>query len=69
MDDTTATVLAALGGIFTVLTVLSGLAQLPGSLAAPDGVAIGVALVVTAGFTLLIVVSGRKWGGPATAYW
>ena len=69
MKETTATVLAAIGGIFTVLTVLAGLAQLPGSLASTDGIAIFGALVVTAGFAALVVISGRRWGGPETAYW
>lgn len=69
MQETTATVLAAIGGLFTALIVLAGLAQLPGSLTSADGIAIFGALVVTAGFAALVVISGRTWGGPETAYW
>ncbi|AUX09999.1 hypothetical protein AArcSl_2377 [Halalkaliarchaeum desulfuricum] len=61
--------LAVIGGVLTVLTVLAGLVQLPSSLAGPGGIATGITLVVTAGFALLVVVAGRQWGGPETVYW
>ena len=69
MDDSTAMLLAAIGGVLTLLTVLAGLVQLPNSLAEPGGIPTGITLVITAGVALLIVVAGRQWGGPETVYW
>ncbi|MDR5674099.1 hypothetical protein AArcCO_1514 [Halalkaliarchaeum sp. AArc-CO] len=69
MDDSTAMLLAAIGGVVTLLTVLAGLVQLPSSLVGPGGIATGITLVITAGVALLIVVAGRQWGGPETVYW
>lgn len=58
--------LALLVAVTVLVTAASALVGLPTALAAPAAVATGlVCLAVVA----VVVVTGRRGGGPATVYW